>query len=180
MKFQFMDFTSYQIWFIIIACFFIVVAFIVGFHRGYIAIIALIKKRARYKFTATIFINNYQISGDNLMTKVPLNAASVEIAFGSPVDAQQNPAKVQDGSLLIESTDDSILTVGPSDVTPGNPYSVKVSFTGKAGAAQVTIKADADLGEGVKTIEGAETFEVSAGEAVGFGPAVIGEFTPRS
>lgn len=163
------------IWFIIL-----VLVWMWGFSRGGFCAVRAVKNLNKYKFTATIFINNYKISGDNLMTQVPFNTLSVEIAFGLPVDAFQNPAQVQPGSLFIESTDDSILTVGPSTTQPENPYAVEVVFTGKAGAAQVTIKADADLGEGVKEITGAETFEVPAGEAVGFSNAVVGEFKPRS
>lgn len=131
-------------------------------------------------FKGIIFINNYKIQGDNLMTKVPFNSASTEIAFGAPVDKFNNPAQVESGSLQISSTDDSILTVEPSEAQPENPYAVKVKFTGKAGAAQVQISADADLGEGVKTITGAETFETTAGEASGFGAAVVGEFVPNA
>jgi hypothetical protein len=130
-------------------------------------------------FKSFLFINNYKIQGDNLMTKVPFNAESVNGAFGRPIDKFNNPTDVQAGTLKISSTDDSVLTVGPSETEPDNPYGYNAKFTGKAGAAQVTIEGDADLGEGVKTIGGAETFEVPAGEGVGFGPSTIGDFKMR-
>lgn len=110
------------------------------------------------------------------MTEVPFGAQSVEITFGAPKDKFQNDAKIEEGSLKIESTDSDVLTVSQSEVNPDNPYGCKVSFTGKAGVAQVKISADADLGEGVKTIEGAASFETVAGEASGFGAPVVGDF----
>jgi hypothetical protein len=128
-----------------------------------------------FYFPSIIFINNYKIKGENLMTQVPFGAKSVEIEFGKPVDANGNEAQI-DGAATISSTDSSIMTVHPSETQPDNPYATKTVFTGKAGAAQVVIKADAKLGEEVKEITGAETFEYPAGEAVGFGSAKVGEF----
>ncbi|MGF2413373.1 MAG: hypothetical protein ACQUYJ_13665, partial [Ferruginibacter sp.] len=127
-------------------------------------------------FKSFLFINNYKIQGDNLMTKVPFGAISVDGGFGKPVDKFNNPTDVENGTLFIESSDDSILTIGPSTTDPDNPYAYNAAFTGKAGAAQVTIKGDADLGDGVRTITGAETFETATGEAVGFGASTVGEF----
>ena len=110
------------------------------------------------------------------MTKVPFNAASVDGGFGKPIDKFKNPTDVQAGTLTIVSTDDSMGTVGPSETEPDNPYAYNVKFTGKAGAFQVQISGDADLGEGVNTITAAETFEVPAGNAVGYGESTVGVF----
>jgi hypothetical protein len=147
-----------------------------GFREGGRKAINCIKNVTVPKFMATIIIDNFKIKSENLMTEVPFGAKSVEISFGAPKDKFDNPAKIEEGSLKIESTDSEILTVEQSEVNPDNPYACKVVFTGKAGVAQVKISADADLGEGVKTIEGAASFETVAGEATGFGAPVVGEF----
>lgn len=153
--------------------FVLAIAYYFGFKNG---LSTKIKKQKKPKFIAILSINNYKIKSENLMTEVPFGAVSVELSFGAPKDKFNNDAKIEDGSLKIESTDSEILTVAQSAVNPSDRYAVKVSFTGKAGVAQVKISADADLGEGVKTIEGAASFETVAGEASGFGSPVVGNF----
>lgn len=98
----------------------------------------------------------------------------VRIEFGAPVDKNGDPAKVQEGSVSISVTDGSA-TVEPD---PTNPFAATI-----IGAAEtvdptepgaVVIVADADLGDGVKNIQGVEPLLITGLEAVGFGPATVG------
>ncbi len=79
----------------------------------------------------------------------------------SPVDKKGKPAKVE-GAPAWSSSDETVATVVPAadgmsaDVVAGNP-----------GICQINVSADADLGEGVKTISGTLDVTIEAGEAVG-------------
>ena len=100
------------------------------------------------------------------------------ITFGQPLDRKGFPAKVQDGSVTFSISDDSaVVTQDPTD-----PFSADVVAshpTPDNQAATITISADADLGEGVKTISGAEPLIVTSGEAAGFGNAAVGPITEQ-
>ncbi len=101
------------------------------------------------------------------------------ITFGQPVDRQGKPAKVEPGSVVfsIDQPDAATVTQDANDpftasVVAGNP-------TVEGSPATITISADADLGDGVKTITGVEPLIVTSGEAVGFGPATVGPITEQ-
>lgn len=101
------------------------------------------------------------------------------ITFPSDVkDKKGFPAKVQDGSVTITVGNDTA-TVEPNPNDAANPFSalVKGSRPGADDGSEVTavvISADADLGEGVKTISKAVELMVTAGEATGFGEPTVG------
>ena len=82
----------------------------------------------------------------------------VSVAF---VSAAGNPAKV-DGAPVWSSSDETILKVTAAE----DGMSASVEAVGPVGTAQVVVKADADLGEGVKEISGVLDVEVLASEAV--------------
>ncbi len=101
------------------------------------------------------------------------------ITFGQPVDKKGKPAKVQPGSVVfsIDQPDAATVTQDTNDpftatVVAGNP-------TAEGSPATITISADADLGDGVKTITGVEPLIVTSGEAAGFGPATVGDATEQ-
>lgn len=101
-----------------------------------------------------------------------------KITFPAPTDKKGFPAKVQDGSVAIVVGNDTA-TVGPNPDDPSNPFSalVKGNRPGKDDGSEVTavtISADADLGEGVKTISKAVELMVTGGEAAGFGEPTVG------
>lgn len=78
------------------------------------------------------------------------------------------PAPVQEGSVLIQSSNTAVCAVvtDPEDQT---------KFTLKAtgpGVAQIDFAADADLGEGVVGISGFLGVEVVPAQAAGFGVAM--------
>ena len=101
-----------------------------------------------------------------------------KITFPAPVDKKGFPAKVQDGSVSITVGNDTA-TVEPNPDDPTNKFSalVKGSRPGADDGSEVTavtISADADLGEGVKTITKAVELMVTSGEATGFGEPTVG------
>lgn len=87
------------------------------------------------------------------------------------VDRLGNPAEVQEGSVNFSSSDESIFTV---EQNPENEKQVKV-VAHAPGVAQLNYSADADLGEGVVTIEGFTGVEVLPAQAVGFSGLSFGE-----
>lgn len=78
------------------------------------------------------------------------------------LDSHGNPAKV-DGPTKWESTDPAVLTV---TVSTGNPLIANAKAIA-IGSAQIHATADADLGEGIKTVTSTIDVTVIAGEAVG-------------
>lgn len=87
----------------------------------------------------------------------------------APVDRKGNPAKVQAGSVEYSSPDPRVtVTEDPNDETifdvTTSPDTVTESFT-----VDVKVSADADTGDGVKTIEGILTVVVEPEMAEGFG-----------
>ena len=91
-----------------------------------------------------------------LLTDVQKVSASV-----NPVDAAGNPGKI-DGKPSWSSSDESIATVVASD----DGLSAVITAAGPLGTVQIVVKADADLGEGVKEISGTLDIEVQGSEAV--------------
>ena len=79
----------------------------------------------------------------------------------APKSAAGNPALV-DGTPAWSSSDETVLTL---TVAPDG-MSAEAVTTGKLGTAQVNVSADADLGDGTKTITGVLDVEVKASEAV--------------
>lgn len=72
-----------------------------------------------------------------------------------------NPAKV-DGVPAWSSSDPAIVTVVPAE----DGLTCLALAVGPEGTAQVSVKADADLGSGVREIVGVIDLEVHPGEAV--------------
>lgn len=87
-----------------------------------------------------------------------LQKVPVSIAF---VDVAGNPAKV-DGVPQWGTSDPTVLLVTPAE----DGMSAEVVTVGPLGSAQISVKADADLGEGIKEIISVQGFEVVGSEAV--------------
>jgi len=83
-----------------------------------------------------------------------------------PKSKGASPTKIQPDSAEWTSSDDSIATVTELTDT-GTETTAKVVAL-KAGEALITLKADADLGEGVREVTGVEAVAVIVGDAVGF------------
>lgn len=102
------------------------------------------------------------------------NTQEVDITYPKPVDKKGQPAPVQDGSVKFSSSDETAATVTQD---PADPFKATVRSVG-AGVTSVNIEADADMGDGTTLIHGEPiSFQISGGQAVGFGSPTIG--TPR-
>lgn len=84
----------------------------------------------------------------------------------APVDGAGNPAPV-DGVPLWGVTNNGVLDL----VVAEGGMSAVITANGPLGTGQVTVSADADLGEGVTTLSGLLDVEVIAGQAVSLGIA---------
>lgn len=98
------------------------------------------------------------------------------ITWPQPLDSQGNPATVQPGSIVHRISDPSKAAVYPD---AQNPYSARVRGTTPAPDIDVIIEADADLGAGVTLITNSFRFNVTSGQAVGFGAPTIGPVGPQ-
>lgn len=104
------------------------------------------------------------------MVKTPIDK-KFSVNWPAPVDKGGNAAEVE--NVQFSSDDETVATVEPD---PDNgPYACTVHTTNKVGATAIKIKADADLGEGEKEINGMLAVEVTAGEATGFGEPTTGD-----
>lgn len=79
----------------------------------------------------------------------------------SYVDAKGNPAQVQ-GAPVWASDNEAVVTVAASD----DGFSAVVTPAGPLGTAQISVTADADLGDGVESLVTLGSVEVIAGKAV--------------
>lgn len=86
---------------------------------------------------------------------------SQEIVFGPPtvLDRAGNPTTLQ--NPVLSSSDPSVLIV-----TDNGDGSGVATTTGTLGTATVSLDADADLGDGVRPVQGTLEVEVKAGDAV--------------
>lgn len=80
------------------------------------------------------------------------------IAVGDVTDKRGNPTTVQ--SVTVTSTDPTIVNV----VDNGDGTST-ARATGPVGTATIVVDADADLGDGVRSIQGTLEVQVVAGDA---------------
>lgn len=80
-----------------------------------------------------------------------------------PVDKYNNPAPVE--NIVWATSDETVLTVAPSE----DGLAAMVVATGKMGTAQISVTADAKIGEGISEIVGVISFDVKGGEAVALG-----------
>lgn len=90
-----------------------------------------------------------------------ITATQKFLASVSFVDAKGNPAVVE-GAPVFAASDPAILSI----VATASPNAVEVLAVGPVGTAQVSVTADADLGEGIKPVIGLLDVQVVAGEAV--------------
>lgn len=122
----------------------------------------------------TIAFNRFVITaeGEHVMYTLPIDhRVSMQVTY---VDAQGNPARV-DGEVVWASSDDTIATV-TTDQTDSSICTVTPA--GQLGQVQVTATADADLGQGVRSIITTADIEIVAGEAVAGSIQPLGEPQP--
>jgi hypothetical protein len=102
-----------------------------------------------------------QAKGNRMAYTLPVGMQIVVTV--SYVDAHDNPAEVDDPGPIWDSSAPSIVDIKPDQT---NPHKCTIAATGKTGSAQVTATADADLGEGVKSLITTLDLTVVPGEAV--------------
>jgi hypothetical protein len=110
-----------------------------------------------------ISINHIQIKG--VITMVSLTSTQQVSGQLQPTNRLGNPAPVEAGSVLIQSSDTNVVEV-VRDEADETKFQLKAK---NDGVATISFAADADLGEGVTTIGGSTNVEVVAAAAAGFG-----------
>lgn len=161
--------------FVTMLAFIVALGIIVAFLLGVFLLLPDKKEETKSgKILLSLIINQIKITGGIIMLE--LKATQKVTGELAPVDAKNNPAQVQEGTVSVSSSDGEIVNI-VSD--PTNPLKFEVVATGKTGVARVDWKADADLGDGVIEISGFTAVEVQAGNAVGFA-ANFGEPTEQA
>ncbi len=108
-------------------------------------------------FTAVVGDVTYTEVENMIITDVQVASLSI-----LPVDIKGNPASV-DGVPVWSSSAPEIVAI-EADID--NPLKATATAVGPLGTAQISVVADADLGEGVVEIVGVLDFEVKASQAV--------------
>jgi hypothetical protein len=119
----------------------------------------------------TIRYDNFSITarGENMAYTLPVGKqVEVQVAY---MDANGNPATV-DGIVAWDSSDPSIVDVLVDD---NDTTLATVRAQGALGLAQVSATADADLGQGVRTLVTTMDVTCVAGEAVAGTITPVGE-----
>jgi hypothetical protein len=99
--------------------------------------------------------------GNHMGYKLPVGMMiQVQVSY---VDAEGNPAEVDAPGPVWDTASPSIVEIKPDQT---NNYKCEIRATGKTGSAQVTATADADMGEGTKSLITTLDLDVVAGEAV--------------
>lgn len=111
----------------------------------------------------------------------------VVVTYGGPVDGKGNPAPVESLTFVSQDTSTAEFLPGVPDAAgvigpdPANDGMIRGTVVSKAaGVTRVNITADADMGDGVKTIDGELVdVQVTTQEAVGFGAPTVGTPTEQ-
>lgn len=123
------------------------------------------KKPPRVVFTS-ILINHLDIKGNIMGIKLPLDKQFT--VFVEPQDSAGNAAAVE--GVPAWSTSSDVVTVTPA--ADGLSAVVRPNATGTVGSVQISVTADADLGEGVEPITGILDVDVIGGKAVSLATSV--------
>ena len=103
---------------------------------------------------------NIFVIGDEKMAITITSTQKVSAAVQA-VDSRGNPALVED--IVWSVNDENVLDIFVDEEDPTN---MEIFAVGPLGNAQVTVVADADLGEGVVTLQGILDVTVVSGQAV--------------
>lgn len=119
----------------------------------------VITRIVTYKFKGVSFTAKGDKMGLTVSSAEVPGTVSVSVSY---VDAKGKPAKV-DGVPVWAASDPAIV----DSVTPAaDGMSAELHITDTVGASQLSVTADVDLGEGVKSLESVDTISVMAAEAV--------------
>jgi hypothetical protein len=132
-------------------------------------------RRRCQRWPITFIFSRSKIKGDITMFQLHTDEV-LPFKLGKPVDSTGADAEVEEGSLVITSSDPTVFTIEQDPDFPDDPYAGIIVSQGE-GTATLHAKADADLGEGVTEITLEVEGQVLAAGAVGFAPWSFG--TPR-
>ena len=143
------------------------------FHILSIITIVWLSKKAFYRDTKNgllVKLKSGIFEFEFFTNKKKLMAATITInqkvsGQVTAVDRKGNPAQVEAGSFVFDTSDPEVCVISQDPEDESKFTVTAVGF----GVAQVTVSADADLGEGVETISAFAAVEVTAEKAVGFG-----------
>ena len=121
--------------------------------------ITIAQDDAQYRLVITATIGRNIVEGI-LPMAITITASQFFTAAVSAVDARGNPATL-DGPPTWTVSDPALLAL-----TVETDGSARVAAVGPTGNAQLTVTADADLGEGVRALSGLLDVTVAPGEAV--------------
>lgn len=133
------------------------------------------KNRNYPRWPITFIFSHSKIKGTIMSFQIHTDEV-LPFKLGKPIDSTGKDAEVEEGSLVIESSDPAVFTIEKDPDFPDDPYAGIIVSQG-VGNATLKAKADADLGEGVTEITLDVDGEVLAAGAVGFAPWSFG--TPR-
>ncbi len=124
-------------------------------------LLAVDPRRGRIKFTNAAFSDRTAVKGD-IMALILTNSQELDLAV-QPLDKRGKPAQV-DGTPVWSSSDMAKATVAPA--------ADGLSCVAKAldnGTVQISVSADADLGDGIRALTCTLDLEIVSGEAVRLG-----------
>jgi hypothetical protein len=137
------------------------------------------RKRKQPAITITYFASNFTLIKSKEMVVVfkPNQTATFQI---SPTDRKGNPATVEAGSVDYSSPHPSVIV--EEDPTDETKFVVRTAPDAVTESLSVDVKvsADANLGDGVTTIEGTLTVVIEPESAVGFNVVTTSEPTDIS
>lgn len=132
-----------------------------------------------YTWPATVSLHSFTIKGIIMELRIH-QGKEVPVVLGKPVKKDGSTSEIEEGTLTVEVVDEN---GDPTDLAswerddqaanPDDPYTGKVVWRG-AGKATLRQRGDADLGEGVETIEHDITLTLLDEEAVDFSDATVG------
>jgi hypothetical protein len=133
---------------------------------------------AELRAVFTLLIASVIVKGENMSTTMQaFSLASVSVEWK---DATGSPAHV-DGPTTWQSSDPSVVK---ATVSAGNPQICNLESFAKIGDVSIQATADADLGQGVRTVTALLAITVIGGEATGgditFHPGGPGPASPSS
>lgn len=127
------------------------------------------------RWPITFIYSHFKIKGTAMSFQLHTDEV-LPFKLGKPVDSTGAEAEVEEGTLVIESSDPAVFTIEQDPDFPDDPYAGLIVSQGE-GTATLNAKADADLGEGVTEITLQVEGQILAAGAVGFAPWSFG--TPR-
>jgi hypothetical protein len=116
---------------------------------------------ATYNAVFTFQSGQFTVKGENMSATMQVGTyATLSVTWK---DKGGNPVKVDGPTVWVSSAPD----VCAVEVATGNPQIANLHAAGPIGTATIQATADADLGEGVKSVTSSIQIEVISGEAVG-------------